>query len=38
MGVMDEPIVLGRLGDPPCDTLIEGFTTLTGHDPINRCD
>lgn len=36
-GLMDEPAVLGRIGDPPCETLTDGFTILTGTAPLNTC-
>lgn len=37
-GLLDTPITLGRIGNPPCNVLIEGFTTATGKAPINTCE
>lgn len=36
-GLLDEPTTLGRIGDPSCAVVAEGFAVLTGAEPLNRC-
>jgi hypothetical protein len=32
------PGPLGPLGDPPCQTLFDGFTILAAAEPLNSCE
>lgn len=36
-GLMDEPTTAGRIGNPPCETMMDGFRILTGIEPPNQC-
>jgi hypothetical protein len=35
--LMDEPVRLTRIGDPPCTLTTTGFRLLTGREPLNSC-